>query len=253
MQLLASKLIIGFNSLTLPEDITQFYKRYGFAGIILFDYDCQTKSYSRNIKSFTQLQDLCGSIKQLAGSSENCYLQSTASNTPIICIDQEGGKVRRLKHHLGFKPLRSALAANPCNEHSSAIDQVSTSAYRSELLESLREQKRLGIDVNLAPCIDLNLNPKNPDISADLRSYSSDPKKVLEFALLWCECAEKTGMGICFKHFPGLGSASVNTHHDIATVDQHHQPSELLIFHQVLNHFKSSHLKTLPQVLLPWF
>jgi beta-N-acetylhexosaminidase len=97
--------MLGFFGSTLPKWIKDFESKYGLGGVILFDYYVQTKKYENNIFSLEQLKELCSEIKALPSS-------------PLIFIDQEGGKVRRLKSKLGFEELPSAKSFNLLEDQS---------------------------------------------------------------------------------------------------------------------------------------
>jgi beta-N-acetylhexosaminidase len=184
--------LLGFRGTQVPDWLRTFSQRFGLGGVILFDYDWQTRAYDRNVRSPAQVAELCAELAELP-------------SPPLIFVDQEGGRVRRLKDKLGFAPLPSAqdLAALPRRK------------ARSLLLDSFAELARIGIHYNLAPVVDLNVNPDNPDIGAHGRSYSADPEVVRAMALLVNEAAGKTGVGLCLKHFPGIGGATVNSHDDV--------------------------------------
>src|SRR6185503_18097224 len=125
--------VLGFRGLEIPSWLTEFEREHGLGGVILFDYNCQTKTYDNNVQSPDQLRTLC---RQLSG----------LASRPILMVDQEGGKVRRLKEKLGFAPLPSAKAFNGL-----------TAAEKKKLASaSLRELKELGFHLDLAPVVDLD-------------------------------------------------------------------------------------------------
>ena len=153
--------ILGFRGREIPAWLREFEKAHGLGGVILFDYDCQTGKYENNILSPAQLHGLCAQI-------------STLPSKPLIFVDQEGGKVRRLKEKLGFAPLPSAAEFN-------GLQIVERERLAKK---SFRELRDLGIHYNLAPVIDLNLNLANPDIGAVGRSFSNQAAQVRENAVL---------------------------------------------------------------------
>jgi beta-N-acetylhexosaminidase len=200
-------LILGFKGFTLPDWVEQFARSYGLGGIILFDYDCQTRQYRNNIETASQLQSLCQKIHALPGR-------------PLVFIDQEGGKVRRLKEKLGFAPLASAQAA----------ESLSDAEYLRQLTHSFEEQRALGIDVDLMPVIDLNTNPQNPNIGAVERSYSADPSRVRRAVDLCDRAGRATGIQLCLKHYPGLGGAQVDSHQELTDISGTVGEAQLALF-----------------------
>jgi len=202
--------ILGFRGPELPQWVEVFAGRHTLGGIILFDYDLKTKSYKNNILSKAQLSELCASIHALPGE-------------PLVFIDQEGGKVRRLKENLGFQPLPSheALAKIPVTER------------KAILAESFREMTSLGIDVDLAPVVDANYFPENPDIGAIGRSFSADPQRIEKNASLFFEAAEAAGLLLCLKHYPGLGGATVNSHEALTDITESIHPEQLDLFYSL--------------------
>lgn len=189
--------VLGFKGPTVPDWLIRFSEKHGLGGVILFDFDVQSRKYENNIRSREQLRDLCTALHALPSH-------------PQILIDQEGGKVRRLKESLGFAPLPSA------KELASMGRDVSEPLLR----QAFREMKDLGIDVDLAPVIDLDLNPENPDIGAIARSPSRDRSVAYDYAQRMISIAEEVGLGLCLKHYPGLGGAQTNSHLELTRLDR---------------------------------
>ena len=187
--------ILGFFGKTIPVWLSEFAARYGLGGVILFDYSCQTRQYDNNIDSPEQVQRLCAEIARLP-------------SRPMVFIDQEGGLVRRLKESRGFQPLPSAKEFN----------QLTSQEKRETLLASFTEMRRLGIHYDFAPVIDVDYNPDNPNIGKIKRSYSADIGEVEANALLASDVAREARIGLCLKHFPGIGGAAVNSHQEFMDV-----------------------------------
>jgi beta-N-acetylhexosaminidase len=181
--------ILGFFGNTLPAWLQEFAGRCGLGGVILFDYSCQTRKYDNNIDSPEQVMRLCTEIARLPSS-------------PMVFIDQEGGLVRRLKEARGFASLPSAKEFN----------RLAPDRKRAVLTASFAEMRRLGIHYDFAPVIDVDYNPDNPNIGRIERSYSADIAEVEANALLASEVAREQGIGLCLKHFPGIGGAIVDSH-----------------------------------------
>lgn len=200
--------MIGFQGPVLPTWVTALENEFGLGGIILFDYDYRKKSFENNIQSKEQLQKLCHQIHSLP-------------SRPLVFIDQEGGKVRRLKESLGFAPLPSQKMFN-----------LLTVGEKKEVLsKSFKEMKDLGIDVDLAPVIDIDFNSSNPDIGAVERSYSKNADEIKENVLLVDEVAREVGLGLCLKHFPGLGGATTNSHLDLTDISDSLNDEQVNMFY----------------------
>lgn len=199
--------VLGFRGKTLPPWLLEFEKEFGLGGVILFDYNCQTRSYENNIESPEQVRELCSKISAL-------------QSKPLIFIDQEGGRVRRLKERMGFAHLPSAQN----------FPSLSKEQQRQVLEKSFLEMRRLGIHYNLAPVIDLNTNPNNPDIGKVERSFSADPIVVNACVEQFHSVASTVGLGLCLKHYPGLGGARVNSHYAIADISDSISAEQLELF-----------------------
>jgi beta-N-acetylhexosaminidase len=189
--------ILGFFGKTVPGWLKEFAARYGLGGVILFDYSCRTQQYDNNIESPEQVQRLCGEIAALP-------------SRPMVFIDQEGGLVRRLKENRGFAPLPSAKEFNHL-----APDQK-----RAILTASFAEMRRLGIHYDFAPVADVDYNPDNPNIGRIKRSFSADIAEVEANALLASEVGRAQRIGLCLKHFPGIGGAVVDSHQEFMDISE---------------------------------
>jgi beta-N-acetylhexosaminidase len=180
--------ILGFFGKTIPAWLQEFADQYSLGGVILFDYSCQTQQYDNNIETSEQVRQLCGEIARLP-------------SRPMVFIDQEGGLVRRLKESRGFAPLPSAKEFN----------HLTPDQKRKILTASFAEMRQLGIHYDFAPVIDVDYNPDNPNIGRVKRSYSADIAEVEANAVLASEIAREQRIGLCLKHFPGIGGAVVDS------------------------------------------
>ena len=187
--------ILGFFGKPIPGWLREFAARFGLGGVILFDYSVRTQQYDNNIESPAQVRALCSEIASLPSS-------------PMVFIDQEGGLVRRLKEARGFSPLPSARDFN----------RLAAAEKRSILTTSLNELRALGIHFDFAPVIDVDFNPDNPSIGRIKRSFSADIDEVEANALLMSEVARAARIGLCLKHYPGIGGANVDSHQDFMDI-----------------------------------
>lgn len=180
--------MLGFRGLTLPEWLREFAREFGLGGVILFDRDLEQGGL-RNVESPAQVRALCSEVHALPGR-------------PLVFVDQEGGRVRRLKAAAGFAELPSARAFAALPEPEA----------RRLAAASCAEMKSLGIDFDLAPVIDLDTNPDNPNIGKIERSYSPAAPEVARCARIFGDAARAAGLGLCVKHYPGLGGARTDSH-----------------------------------------
>jgi len=150
--------------------------------------------FARNVGTPEQTRALCRAIKSL-------------SDEPImICIDQEGGSVQRLREGFTSFPSMRAIAQSP--------DPISLAASTGAGLA--RELRAVGIDVNLAPVLDVDSNPANPVIGE--RSFSADPSRVAQLGVMLASAMQAGGVGACGKHFPGHGDTDLDSHFDLPSL-----------------------------------
>jgi len=185
------RFVLGFTGTTIPAWLAQFEHEHGLGGVVLFDRDLLNGARPSNIESPVQLTSLCRAIHALP-------------SRPLVFIDQEGGLVRRLQPERGFRELPSA----------EALARLPHAEARAVVAASVEEMKGLGIDFDLAPVVDLNSNPENPNIGRVGRSFSADPNEVRRCVALFDEAARRVGLGLCLKHYPGLGGAVTDSHQD---------------------------------------
>jgi len=207
---------IGFRGMAVADtnhivrDITKFH----LGGITLFDYDVPLGKAERNIKSPEQLKTLINDLQSL-------------SETPlIIAIDQEGGRVARLKPNHGFPASVSAQYLGQLNN----LD--STLYYARQTAETLSD---LGINTNLAPVVDVNTNPDNPVIGGLERSYSSDPQEVANHAKAYIKVLHDHGILTTLKHFPGHGSSEKDSHLGVVDVTETWSADELIPYQKLID------------------
>ncbi len=217
--------IAGFEGTKLTKDLEEKLKKLNPAGIILYD---------TNIESKQQVQDLISALKKLLGDNL------------IITVDQEGGKVERLRKICTSLPSLQALGRASIKNPQFLID------HSSVLAEELTE---LGFNLALGPCADLSTNPLNPIIGT--RSLGADTELVSEQLKVILETYRKHGLKSCIKHFPGHGDTSVDSHLDLPI--QNHAEEEyayhLKPFITAINSGADSvmiaHLLTLKDLKLP--
>lgn len=181
--------ICGFNALTPNEHANILIDQYQVGGICYF---------RRNVRTLPQLAELSESLQQLASSSQKLPL--------LISIDQEGGMVARIDHEgISRIPGNMALGAAGSAEDSYRVAQIGA-----------RELRSLGVNMNFAPCLDVNNNPRNPVIG--VRSFSEDPQAVAALGTAAIKGYQEEGVSATAKHFPGHGDTSVDSHLGRASV-----------------------------------
>lgn len=186
-------LMVGFRGLTLERNnpVVDDLRRGRIGGVVLFDYDVPAKSEVRNIASPAQVKTLIRDLR------------SVAPGPLLVAVDQEGGRVARLKEKSGFPQAPSAGSLG-------ALDDVaSTRKAARATAEALAEA---GFDINFAPVVDLDVNPANPVIGGLERSFSADPAVVARHAAEVVKAHRECGVLTCLKHFPGHGSSRADSH-----------------------------------------
>ena len=160
-------------------------------------------------------------LEQMLKTVHDC----TCAILPLIAIDEEGGVVDRLGEHAGFIHIPS-----PADVQREGIASART---KYDLLA--KELVGTGFNLNLAPVVDLNINPENPIIGLRDRSYSDDPETVTAFARAFIEAHRASGVLTSLKHFPGHGSSTADSHTTIVDVGGTWSENELLPYKKLIN------------------
>lgn len=203
-------LMVGFFGTTVQPDskICKDIKNYNLGGVILFDFNPVNKSKAKNISSKKQLKQL---TRELQSCSPNRNL--------LIAVDQEGGKVQRLKAKYGF---------NGNFPRASTINKKNKNEVRKIYTRMGKELNNAGINLNLAPVVDLSINPKNVIINKLGRSFGKEPKQVVKYASVFIDAMHKNHVLTSLKHFPGHGSSRGDTHKGFVNVTNNWKELELI-------------------------
>ena len=209
-------IMVGFRgtSLALSDPLVADIRDGRIGGVILFDYDVPRRAFGRNICSPEQTRWLIAD------------LQACSSLPLLIAVDHEGGKVTRLKERDGFPATVSAQSLG------TADDVGATGSRAGDMADTLSS---LGFNINFAPVVDLNVNPRSPAIGALERSFSADPALVTRHALAFIEAHHARGVACTLKHFPGHGSVASDPHHGIADVTGTWSEAELEPFQTLID------------------
>jgi beta-N-acetylhexosaminidase len=201
-------LLIGFPGTEVDQEVLREVSEGKVGSIIIFEKNIPAKN------SFVALKKVIWSY------------QKAAPIPLFIAIDQEGGKVNRLKDKYGFPRSITAEAMGKAN----SLDSV---RFYAEATASTLAG--LGINVNFAPVVDLAVNPTNPVIVKHGRSFSNNEDSVAMFAKEVIIQHRKYGVLTSLKHFPGHGSSLEDTHLGIADVTQFWTDRELKPYAQLIN------------------
>jgi beta-N-acetylhexosaminidase len=207
-QKIGQMLMVGFRGTTLDDDhgILRDIHLYHLGGVILFDDDMVLQQTGRNIRSPEQLKRLIVS------------LQDAATIPLMVAVDQEGGRVARLKPVHGFAPAPSHA------ELGRTDDPVATYNAGATIAAALAAT---GINLNFAPVVDLCVNPDNPVIARLERCFSNQPAAVIRHAQQFIQAHKDHGVISVAKHFPGHGSSQADSHLGFSDVSTSWTPAEL--------------------------
>ncbi len=178
-------IVTGFGGTSLDGSLGAFLKERQFAGYVLF---------ARNVESLVQVRALTDDLRALH------------SVTPVLAVDQEGGRVARLVD--GVETIPPMMAAG--------------AAGRARLVRHAGEQmafdlRRAGFTIDFAPDVDLALDGRNTVIGT--RSFGSDVEHVTNLGAALAEGLESGGVAATFKHFPGHGATAFDSHLQLPVVN----------------------------------
>ena len=187
--------IVGFSGHTLPDEVRMIAREFDLAGVIFF---------ARNVATPDQVADLSRESQELA------------AEVPLwVSVDQEGGRVARLKRPFTEWPPMATLgrAGAPGDEK---LAERFASALAAEL-------HAVGISMDYTPVLDVHTNPKNPVIGD--RSLADRAEDVARLGTAIIRTLQGAGIAACGKHFPGHGDTSTDSHFEMPLLD--HPPDRL--------------------------
>ena len=187
--------IVGFKGHTLPPDVRTIAREFDLGGVIFF---------ARNVEAPEQVADL---------SRES---QALADEIPLwVSVDQEGGRVARLK-----RPFTEWPPMNTLGRVGSPDDERLAERFARALAAELHA---VGISLDYTPVLDIHTNPKNPVIGDRALAERADDVARLGTAII--RTLQGAGIAACGKHFPGHGDTSTDSHFEMPLIE--HPPDRL--------------------------
>ncbi|HSK11059.1 MAG TPA: beta-N-acetylhexosaminidase [Vicinamibacterales bacterium] len=178
--------MIGFEGHALPPEVVSLAREFDLGGVTLF---------ARNVGTPEQVSDIAWRARQLS------------RDLPLwVGVDQEGGRVARLKAPLTEWPPMMALGR--------ADSEPLAERFATALA---REIAALGFSIDFVPVLDVLTNPSNPAIGN--RALGEDPERVARLGSAIIRSLQGVGVAACGKHFPGHGDTSVDSHLDLPIVE----------------------------------
>ena len=180
-----SQLMVGLPGTEVPSYLRELAQR-GLRSVCI---------YGENVESEEQLREYVANLRDVLGSEA------------IIAIDEEGGEVTRVDYRTGSKFAGNGFLGQ--------LGNLELTARDGRLIA--QRLRSIGINLNLAPVADVNLEPANPVIG--IRSFGSDQARVAEHVASFVQAHERAGVCTTLKHFPGHGNTRVDSHHDLPKVE----------------------------------
>ena len=186
-QKIGQMIVIGFHGGSAADprfrEVVDQLEAGAAGGVLFLDY---------NVASRDALMEMTAAIR-------NCRCKQP----PLIAIDEEGGRVQRIGKLLPGGRVASAAAMGASRDLDNA---------RRQYAKMARQLRNVGFNLNLAPVVDVDVNPANPIIGRLGRSFSDNPGVVADFARVLIEAHHAVGLLTALKHFPGHGSAVGDSH-----------------------------------------
>lgn len=180
-------LFAGFKGTELPRELAKLLAQGRIGGVILF---------ARNIVDPPQVRALTAAL----------HAAAPPEAPVLLAIDQEGGRVQRLRAPWTEWPPMRLLGER---------DEPETTAAVAGALA--RELSDLGIGLDFAPVVDVDTNPQNPVIGD--RSFARDPARVARHAAAFITAMQGAGVAACAKHFPGHGDTLSDSHLELPRLE----------------------------------
>jgi len=184
------RFMIGFDGLEPSAEVKRLIQDFGVGHVILF---------ARNVDGPEQVAELVRELQSLATDARH-------ERPLLVAVDQEGGRVQRLRGPWTvWPPLR-------------AVGRAASQELARRMGEALAaELSACGIHLDFAPVLDVDTNPRNPVIGD--RSFGDDPQLVGRLGAAMIQGLQDGGVAACAKHFPGHGDTDVDSHLELPAVD----------------------------------
>ncbi len=180
------RLVIGFEHPHVDDDLRKLVREIAPAGFVLF---------ARNVQEPAQVRELNRELASLVDPSRPA----------LLCVDQEGGRVQRVRDPATVWPaMRAVGRARDLTEEVAAA--------------MARELRALGFNLDFAPVADVDSNPANPVIGD--RSFGEKPEEVARHVAAFVRGLQREGVIACAKHFPGHGDTALDSHLALPLVER---------------------------------
>lgn len=188
-ELIGQVLMIGLPGIELDEFSANFIKDYKIGNFILF---------ARNYKDTKRMKSFMKNLYK--------YTLDITKSFPLVSIDQEGGMVVRLFKDVTF----------PASPLTTSATSVIDAPFKTGKIIG-RDMLQLGINLNLAPCLEVNEKLSNPLVN--VRGYGATKEIVLQNARAFVKGLQESGVLSCIKHFPGAGSSTKDSHLELPIIE----------------------------------
>lgn len=189
-ELIGQVIMIGLPGLELNEKYRKFIKEFKIGNYILF---------ARNYDDTKQMKKLMKEVYQ--------YTTEVTGSFPLVSIDQEGGMVVRLFKDVTF----------PASPLTTSATKVVDAPYKTGKIIGT-DMLKMGINLNLAPCLEINEDLANPLVN--VRGYGATKEIVLKNAKAFVKGLQDSGALSCIKHFPGAGSSTKDSHLELPIIEE---------------------------------
>jgi beta-N-acetylhexosaminidase len=184
------RFMVGFEGHTASADVKALIREFGVGHVVLF---------ARNVAGPEQVADLVRELQSVARDASH-------ERPLLVAVDQEGGRVARLREPWTVWPAARA------------VGRVGSEETARQLGQALAEElSACGIRWDFAPCVDVDTNPKNPVIGD--RSFGDDPDLVGRLGVAMLQGLQQSGVAASAKHFPGHGDTDLDSHLELSAVD----------------------------------
>jgi beta-N-acetylhexosaminidase len=189
-QKIGQMMMMGFPTPQITPEFEQLLYEYKIGNIIFFTH---------NVVNSKQVHQLCADLQGI--------IQQATGHAAFISVDQEGGMVARMPADAVSIPAAMAIAATGKPENAYLAGKITGT-----------ELKALGVNMNLAPDLDINSNPQNPVIG--VRSFGDTKETVTEFGIPLMQGLQDGGVLPVIKHFPGHGDTAVDSHLGLPRIEK---------------------------------